>query len=309
MSRHRRQRFQSVDIWPAFVDVLSTLLIITIFALLVFILSQFVLGRTLSSRDETIEKLNARTQQLSELLALEQAEKSRLELSLATLEGSLTQARDEAEAGAEARAKVPELSLQIEQLTRQLAALQEALEASETRSREQEVAIEVFRAQLNAALAEKVQELRAYRSEFFGRLRALLGERDDIRVVGDRFVFQSEVLFPTGSATLEPEGEATLGAIAETLLALSAEIPKDLDWILRVDGHTDKRPISTAQFHSNWELSSARAISVVNFLIDRGVPAERLVAAGFGSGHPLDTGDTDEALTRNRRIELKLDQR
>lgn len=309
MARRSRDRFTSVNIWPAFVDVLSTMLIITIFALLVFMLAQFFLSRTLSTRDETIDRLTGRANELAEMLALEQTTSKELRLSVSTLSARLTAETARAEEGEKAQRAVSSLSLQLEELHSQLAAIQEALDASEQRSKDQDVTVETLRTQLNAALAEKVQELRQYRSEFFGRLRAVLGERDDIRIVGDRFVFQSEVLFPTASATLQPEGEATLRKIAETLVALSKEIPKEVDWILRVDGHTDRRPINTAQFRSNWELSSARAISVVNFLIDQGVPPERLAAAGFGSFQPIETGDDDASLDRNRRIELKLDQR
>lgn len=309
MARRSHDRFPSVNIWPAFVDVLSTMLIITIFALLVFMLAQFFLGQTLSARDETIDRLTGRANELAEMLALEKASSDELRMSVSTLTTRLTAETRRAEEGEDARGRASSLSLQLEELRNQLAAIQEALDASQQRAKDQDVTVETLRTQLNAALAEKVQELRQYRSEFFGRLRRVLGERDDIRIVGDRFVFQSEVLFPTASATLQPEGEATLRKIAETLVTLSKEIPKDVDWILRVDGHTDRRPINTTQFRSNWELSSARAISVVNFLISHGVPPDRLAAAGFGSFQPIEAGDDEASLDRNRRIELKLDQR
>jgi chemotaxis protein MotB len=151
--------------------------------------------------------------------------------------------------------------------------------------------------------------LARYRSEFFGRLREVLGSRQDIRIVGDRFVFQSEVLFPSGSATLEESGKVQLAKLANTLLEIALRIPPEVNWIMRVDGHTDPRPISTPQFPSNWELSTARAISVVKFLVERGVPSDRLVAAGFGEYQPLDPSRSDDAFARNRRIEMKLDQR
>ncbi len=159
------------------------------------------------------------------------------------------------------------------------------------------------------ALAKKVQELTSYRSEFFGRLKDLLKERKDIQVVGDRFVFQAEVLFPSGSDQVNPLGLTALDQLATAITELNGKIPKDINWVLRVDGHTDSRPIATPLFRSNWELSSARAIAVVKFLIARGVPANRLVAAGFGEFQALDAGDTDDALSRNRRIELKLTER
>jgi chemotaxis protein MotB len=162
---------------------------------------------------------------------------------------------------------------------------------------------------LNLALASKVEELARYRSEFFGRLREVLGTRQDVRIVGDRFVFQSEVLFPSASATLEEAGKDQLARLASTLLDIARKIPPEVTWILRVDGHTDLRPIATAQFPSNWELSTARAISVVKFLVDHGVPSDRLVAAGFGEYQPLDPGRSEDAFGRNRRIEIKLDQR
>jgi chemotaxis protein MotB len=162
---------------------------------------------------------------------------------------------------------------------------------------------------LNTALAQQVQELKRYRSDFFGRLRALLKDRKDIRVVGDRFVFESEVLFPSGSATLTPEGTAAMDQIADAILELQKEIPSDIDWALQINGHTDARPISNPQFPSNWELSTARASSVVKYLVTRGVPPERLVAAGYGEFQPIDAGGSEDAFQKNRRIELKLTNR
>ena len=154
-----------------------------------------------------------------------------------------------------------------------------------------------------------MQELKRYRSDFFGRLRELLKDRRDIRVVGDRFVFQSEVLFPSGSATLTPEGTAAMDQIAEAIIELQKEIPGDIDWALQINGHTDARPISSSQFPSNWELSTARAASVVKYLVSRGVAPERLVAAGYGEFQPVDAGNTEDAFQKNRRIELKLTNR
>ncbi|HSE75525.1 MAG TPA: OmpA family protein, partial [Dongiaceae bacterium] len=162
---------------------------------------------------------------------------------------------------------------------------------------------------LNSALANKVQELAKYRSEFFGRLREILGNREDIQIVGDRFVFQSEVLFDSGSADIGPAGKDQLDVLATTLILLLPEIPKDIDWVLRVDGHTDDRPISSSQFPSNWELSTARAVAVVKYLASRGIPDDRLAAAGFGEFRPIDTSGTEEGRRKNRRIEIKFDQR
>jgi len=156
------------------------------------------------------------------------------------------------------------------------------------------------------ALAQRVQELSRYRSDFFGRLRDILAGRADVRVVGDRFVFQSEVLFDPGQATVQAEGLPDLDALADAILQLETEIPPDINWVLRIDGHTDSRPISNARFPSNWELSAARAISVAQYLVTKGVSPNRLVAAGFGEFTPLDPGESDEAYRRNRRIEFKL---
>ena len=171
---------------------------------------------------------------------------------------------------------------------------------------QQETRIADLDRQLKEALAQQVEELSQYRSEFFGRLRQLLGDRQDIRVVGDRFVFQSELLFASGSATLDPEGTAALRELAKSLREVAGSIPSDLDWVLRVDGHTDRLPIRVGPFVSNWELSAARAISVVEFLVREGIPPDRLAAAGFGEFRPLDTRDDEIAYRRNRRIEFKL---
>jgi chemotaxis protein MotB len=162
---------------------------------------------------------------------------------------------------------------------------------------------------LNVALAQRVQELARYRSDFFGRLRQILGNRPDIRIVGDRFVFQSEVLFPGGQAVLRPEASGEMDRIATALLELERQIPPDIPWVIRVDGHTDNRPIATAQFPSNWALSAARAIAVVQALVQRGIQPQHLVAAGFGEFQPIDQGTTEDAYARNRRIELKMTER
>ncbi len=209
----------------------------------------------------------------------------------------------------QAQRRVSLLSRQLSEIRRQLAALNAALEASESKNQAQNIQIVNLGQRLNAALATRVQELARYRSEFFGRLREVLGNRSDIRIVGDRFVFQSEVLFASGAAELNPAGGQQLVQLARTLIQISRDIPGGLDWVLRVDGHTDERPIHTTQFPSNWELSSARATSVVKFLIEQGIPPNRLVAAGFGQYQPLDTGKDEIAFRRNRRIEFKLTQR
>ena len=206
-------------------------------------------------------------------------------------------------------AQVALANRQIAALREQLARITESLEIAERKADEQGVQITSLGKRLNSALATKVQELSQYRSEFFGRLRQVLGDHQGIRIVGDRFVFQSEVLFDSASADLGVEGKIQLKQLASTLREITPRIPKDLDWILRIDGHTDSIPISNWKFPSNWELSAARAISVVKFLIEEGVSANRLAAAGFGKFRPLDQARDDIANRRNRRIEMKMTQR
>ena len=215
----------------------------------------------------------------------------------------------EQELSTEAKNHVSRLSQQIALLRQQLAALQGALDQAESRDEERQVVISDLGRRLNQALAQKVEELSRYRSEFFGRLREVLGDRRDIQIVGDRFVFQSEVLFSSGSAELGSDGRARLRDLANTLAEITPRIPGDINWILRIDGHTDSVPINSAQFPSNWELSGARATNVVKFLIEAGIPARRLAAAGFGQYHPLDEGTDEIAFRRNRRIEMKLTER
>ena len=228
---------------------------------------------------------------------------------MAKLAQSETEAGEQKKLSDEAQAQVLLLNRQIMALREQLANLATALELAETANKKQEVQIADLGRRLNVALASKVQELARYRSEFFGRLRQVLGGRQDVRIVGDRFVFQSEVLFETGSAELGELGQRQLDRLARTLNEITPRIPKDLPWVLRVDGHTDRVPIHTPEFPSNWELSTARAISVVRFLMDQGIDADHLAATGFGEYQPLDPGSSADALRRNRRIELKLTQR
>ncbi|MBP2310868.1 peptidoglycan -binding protein [Azospirillum soli] len=434
----RRNGHREASAWPGWVDALSSLVMVVIFLLMVFIVAQFYMATALTGRDEQLLSLNRKVAELNDLLALEhdanadlrinaaqlsaelqgsvaarddmttrmtalqgdldraaraaeelqrtirvdretlevklrevaslQADLKALREARQKLEGELAQAaatlqlteeqrqalltelggerdrskalearlatadektmlaqkeveqRDirinelvaslsgEQDASAQANRQVDLLNQQIAALRDQLAKIGAILEASEKKSEEQKVQIAELGSRLNQALAAKVQDLARYRSEFFGRVREALGNRPDVRIVGDRFVFQSELLFPSGSATLEEGGKMRLAALAHTLMEIGKQIPPDVNWVLRVDGHTDIRPVRL-QFASNWELSSARAISVVKFLIDQGIPPERLAAAGFGEYQPLDPGTNDEALARNRRIEVKLDQR
>ncbi len=236
-------------------------------------------------------------------------QKTRIDELSALLASRAAELEDQKNLSEEAQAQVAALNQQMLALRQQLARIEAALEASERENEEKEAQIVNLGNRLNAALATKVAELQRYRSEFFGRLREVLGDRQDIRVVGDRFVFQSEVLFGSGEAELGEEGKDQLAKLGETLTTIAADIPDDIDWVMRVDGHTDKVPIRNLQFASNWELSAARAISVVKFLIDQGVPPNRLVAAGFGEYQPLDNRDDEIAYRRNRRIEFKITER
>jgi chemotaxis protein MotB len=311
-----------------------------VFLLSVFLVVQFFLSQEVTGKDKALEQLNAKIAQLNDLLSLEKLGKISLDDQVSQLKAGLASAESERDrvkglydglAGAQdaagratelnkaldseknvsarALAQIEVLTQQISALRRQLAALEEALDASEKRDKESQGRIADLGTRLNVALAQRVQELSRYRSEFFGRLRAILGNRPDIRIVGDRFVFQSEVFFDTGQAQLLPEGRAELDKLASALIDLDKQIPSEIAWVLRVDGHTDVRPINSPIFKSNWELSSARAISVVQYLVSLGVPPQRLVAAGFAEFQPLDTAQTEDAYKRNRRIELKLTER
>jgi chemotaxis protein MotB len=258
-----------------------------------------------AARDRTKE-LETKLASEEERTQLAQKEIQQREIRLSELQGQLS---GEQKLGQEARDQVAILNAQIAALREQLARLGKALEVSEEKSKEQQVQIADLGRRLNLALASKVEELARFRSEFFGRLREIIGDRPDVRVVGDRFVFQSEVLFDPASAELGEPARRQLQPLVTALKELVQKIPGDLNWVLRVDGHTDKRPISTAQFPSNWELSTARAISVVKFLVEQGIPAGRLAATGFGEYQALDPRDDEVAWRRNRRIELKLTER
>lgn len=257
--------------------------------------------------------LEARLADVEEQTILVQTELADREVRLAELlsraETAETTLAGEQELAASAEQEVELLNAQLAVIRQQLAALNDSLLASEERNEEQQTMIVDLGNRLNVALASQVQELANYRSEFFGRLRELIGDRSDIQVVGDRFVFQSEVLFQSGSAELEDGGKVQLLQLASTLGDIAPTIPDDIDWVLRIDGHTDIRPISTDEFPSNWELSTARATSVLKFMVQAGIPPDRVAAAGFGQYHPLDARRDEIAFRRNRRIEFKLTQR
>ena len=274
----------------------------------------------LSALRDTTAELEARLSDEQERTVLAQRTLEEREIRLAevqalhlaaqtTIEGNEASLSETRALSARQRDQIAVLNQQLDALRAQLNRVEQALQISELKSEEQEVTIANLGQRLNMALAAKVEELAAYRSEFFGRLREVLSERRDFTIIGDRFVFQSEVLFASASDQLEAEGHERLWQFAQVLKEVMDQIPTELPWILQVDGHTDARPIQTARFPSNWELSTARAISVVNFLIALGIPPERLSATGYGEFQPLDDRDDEIAHRRNRRIELKLTQR
>ncbi|HTW54438.1 MAG TPA: peptidoglycan -binding protein [Stellaceae bacterium] len=329
-----RGRRASIDIWPGFVDALAQLLMVIIFILLVFTVGQFYLSDALSGRDEALKQLQQKISALADELALEKQTSETLRGNALALATQLKAARDErdalnaklaaaGQANAQAqdlqakltaeqqttqaaKAEVQELTAEIAALKDQLAKIALALDMSNATVKNQQDQIVELGKKLNLALANKVEELARYRSEFFGKLSEILGNRPDIRVVGDRFVFQAEVLFVPGGADLSDDAKKQLDPVFEALKDIAAKIPPDIHWVLEVDGHTDHRPIHTDQFASNWELSTERAISVVRYAIAQGIPADHLAAAGFADKQPIDPGSTEDAYRKNRRIELKL---
>jgi chemotaxis protein MotB len=339
MALLRSRRDNGMNYWPGFVDALSTLVLSIIFLLTVFMVAQFFLSQEASGKNTMLARLSAQILRLSELLSLEKTGKASLEEQVVQLRASLSAAEGERqrlravveaakndqagrgdgdlnsqldiqkETTARAVAQIEILNTQIGALRRQMAALENALGVSEKKEKDSQLRIADLGQRLNLALAQRAQELSGYRSEFFGKLREILGNRPDIKIVGDRFVFQSELFFDSGSAVLRREGRVELDQLATALLDLDTRIPAEISWVLRVDGHTDIEPIAASQFKSNWELSAARAISVVQYLMSKGVSPKRLVAAGFGEFQPIDPGNTEEAFRRNRRIELKLTER
>lgn len=337
LSRRRKKTTPSADYWPGFVDAMATLLLVLIFLLSIFMLTQFFLAKAINGKDSALDALRSQMAELSSLLALEKRENTSLQATIFSLNDDIANAEaekakldalisggagfgdhieslqsdlnKERTVSAKALAQIELINQQLSALRRQLATLEKALEASETKDRESQTQIANLGKRLNTALARKVQELARYRSEFFGRLRAILGNRTDIEIVGDRFVFQSELFFSSGSAQVSARGQKDLKKIAVALREIATQIPNDVNWILRVDGHSDAAPINTTEFPSNWHLSAGRAISVVEFLVANGVPAKRLVAAGFGAYQPLSQEKSAQAYKRNRRIEFKLTQR
>ncbi|GGC68651.1 peptidoglycan -binding protein [Marinobacter halophilus] len=344
----RRRSRSTINVWPGYVDALSALLMLVIFMLLVYVVSQLYLSQTLSDRDSQLARLNTQLNELSQLLGLEQSKTEALENNMVSLQDDYSTSLNQNDelvnrleatreqlmqqtATAEARAErlasmeqtiddnnemsasqqtmILQLSNQIASLREQLRQIASALELQEQMTSEKEEELANVSQRLNTLLAERVSQLQQYQSEFFARLRNILASNENIRVVGDRFLLPSELLFASGSAQLGEAGQGELDKLAGVLLDVVERIPDDIDWILRIDGHTDIIPINTPQFPSNWELSTARAVAVVRYLAVQGVPERRMVAAGFGEFFPVTEGTSAEALSRNRRIELKLTDR
>ncbi len=274
----------------------------------------------LESRQALVGSLRDRTKSLEARLADEEertllaqeeieAKDIRIEDLVAIAEEGREALEEEKVLSARAQAEVERLSRQIEELQNQLNSISAALKLEEQKTTEQEAELADLGQRLNTALAQRVNELERYRSEFFGRLRQVLVNNPNIRVEGDRFLLPSELFFESASATLGESGKIELDKLASTLRDIAAEIPDDINWILRIDGHTDQLPISTPRFPSNWELSTARAVSVVRYLAEQGIPPDRMAATGFGEFHPVDPSYTPEAFQKNRRIEIKLTNR
>jgi len=271
------------------------------------------LNENLIEKDQTIVSLREKMIKLNDVLALTEKEKAEKESKIISLtqqiEKSEAQILTSASSAKSALEEVEYLSSELSKINKEIEILNAALDASEADRLTKELKIEVLGERLNKALTSQVFELQAYRSEFFGRLKEILGDRDDIRVVGDRFIFESELLFDSGSATLQVDGKDQIIKIANTLKSITDGIPADINWIVQVEGHTDNIPINTYLYPSNWELSTARANSVLKLLLDVGFKPNRLAAAGYGESHPITLGITSDELRQNRRIELKLTSR
>ncbi|AFW01721.1 hypothetical protein BAR24_15160 [Gluconobacter oxydans] len=333
MARRRRGPNNALDAWPGYVDALSTLLMVVTFVLLVFVVGQQFLSVSLMRREHTLDALQKQLAELSHMLSMTEDKNKSLNATVASLandkqknedqlkalagqmallNGQL-QSKDQALASADSASqqqntKISDLQAQIEELTRQLQAISNALDIEKKNETAKDAQIQDLGNKLNIALADKVNQLKRYRSEFFGRLRDILKNQKGVNVVGDRFVFQSEILFPQGSADLTAEGKKEITTLAKTFKQVSSTIPADIPWILRIDGHADKQPIHSA-FPSNWELSSERAITVVKLLVSEGIDPRHLAATGFADYQPLDAANTPAAYARNRRIEFRLTDR
>ncbi len=309
-----------LNIWPGFVDALSALVLVMLFAFMIVVVVQSYLSDMLGTREKSLADLNRIIITLQRKLQIEKNQRMLLEAHVSKAEAQNQGLRaevhnakndllQESARREQTEVDLAQLKKDLEKLNEQLRSIGQELQASQQTLSQKEVEIDSLTRKVTDALAEKGGPFSGYRSEFFGKLKEVLGSRDDIRIVGDRFVFQSEVLFQIGSAQIGEAGKKKLENLASVLKDISVKIPSDVPWILRVDGHTDSVPIHNNCFGSNWELSVARSLSVVKFLIGAGIPPEHLVAAAFGEFHPIDLGKTPESLAHNRRIEFKLDQK
>ena len=261
-----------------------------------------------------------RIQSLLESLSSSEGENEILETQISSVESQNQSLRDQITSLEQdsviqttslndALAQISRLSEDIKILSDEIQLLNNLLDSKEAEIASNKIELGELGDRLNRVLTSELYKLQKYKSEFFGQLSETLGQREDIQIKGDRFIFQSEILFESGSADIQAGGRVALSLIAKTLIDLSNQIPTDLNWILQVDGHTDKIPIATTRFPSNWELSHARALEVVKFFIQQGIPADKLSANGYGEHQPISLGSSPEDLKLNRRIELKITQR
>lgn len=337
----RRAKRRDFDVWPGYVDALSSMLMMIALVLMVMVAAQFYLGNALNTKDLALGELAVKLRALSDSLALEQSSTKALKAKNQELEqgyqrglaevlaartaladkdkllGVIGQERDQLNTEltkskgetASLNTQLAALAAQVDELNRKLGLLTADLSSAKSELLDRDKKITDLDSKLKQAMLKKVEELADYRSEFFGKLKRALGNRPEVRVVGDRFVFQSEVLFPSASAELQEGGKVELNKMVDTLKEMARSIPKEVNWILTVVGHTDRLPISNPRFPSNWELSTARALSVVKYLAQAGIPADRLAATGYGEHQPIEQGNSADALAKNRRIELKFNQK
>lgn len=353
MALYRARDKENNDIWPGFVDVLTSLLMIIVFLLTFVMIAQYFLSQTITGQNTELDDFRSKINQLTDLLNMEKMSSEDLTRQLKKAKSYLTSTSlekdkvllEKQEADLRISGYNQEINLlkqklvdleqeklrsaltltdqqqkdadliasltqQVTHLSEELQRIVQALDLKEKDTQDKEILIKDLGEKLNKALLQKVEELESFRSEFFGKLQQILKHQKDILIQGDRFVFQSEVLFPSASAILNPEGEEELARLASILKEVIAKIPTNIPWILRVDGHTDRLALRfNLDFKSNWELSTARALSVVHFLIKQGIAPDRLAATGFGEYHPLDPEQNDAAYRKNRRIEFKLTNR
>ena len=353
--RLSRKNIYEINIWPGFVDVLGTLLIVTIFTVLISTITQIYFNDQLEIKRGEITSLDSQVDALLKQINLEVKEKKKIQTKLKSLSAELNKLKTDKlnideklsksqyslkikekelnqiigersrlldnmqvknqelkslyEKEEENKLTIFELNRNVDKLNKRLAELSKLLIASEEEDKKNKIKIENLGKRLNQALASKVQELSKYQSIFFKKVKEAVGDREDVIISGDRFIFPSEIFFESGSDIIQSNGMEKLSNIASSLNEISQNIPIDIDWVLRIDGHTDKMPISNNEFKSNWHLSSSRAINIVNFLIKNGISPGRLVAAGFGEFSPLVEGNNEIAYQRNRRIEIKLTTR